>query len=202
MAYVYRHIRLDNNKPFYIGIGITEGYKRAYSEKDRNKYWKNIVDKAPYEVEIMLDNLTWEEACEKEIEFITLYGRKDLNEGTLVNMTSGGDGVKGKIMGFEQKNKISLSKKGHECYNDIERNKKISKALKGIPQTYHIESVIKAKSIPVLQYNKQGNLIKEWFSGKEAARTLKLQQAGINGACKGKYKSAGGFIWKYKNEVV
>ena len=40
MAYLYRHIRLDNNEVFYIGIGSdSEGYyKRAKSHKYRNYY--------------------------------------------------------------------------------------------------------------------------------------------------------------------
>jgi hypothetical protein len=97
MAYVYRHIRLDKNEPFYIGIAKDEfkNCERAYSKYYRNKYWHNIVNKNQYEVKIILDNLTWEEACEKEIEFIKLYGRADLKTGSLVNMTDGGDGFKG-----------------------------------------------------------------------------------------------------------
>ena len=91
MTYLYRHIRLDKQEIFYIGIGSSKNYKRAYSKNNRNSYWHNIA-KNGYEVEIMLDNLTWEEACEKEKGFIKLYGRKDLNEGTLVNMTDGGEG--------------------------------------------------------------------------------------------------------------
>jgi hypothetical protein len=35
--------------------------------------------------------LTWEQACEKEIEFIKLYGRIDLGTGCLANLTDGGD---------------------------------------------------------------------------------------------------------------
>lgn len=97
MAYVYRHIRLDKNEPFYIGIAKDEfkNCERARSKYYRNKYWHNIVNKTPYEVEIMLENLSWEEACEKEIEFIKLHGRVDLKTGSLVNMTDGGDGFKG-----------------------------------------------------------------------------------------------------------
>lgn len=97
MAYVYRHIRLDKNEPFYVGIAKDE-YKnceRAYSKYYRNKHWHNIINKSHYEVEIILDDLTWEEACKKEIEFIKLYGRADLKTGSLVNMTDGGDGFKG-----------------------------------------------------------------------------------------------------------
>ena len=36
MAFVYRHIRLDNGNPFYIGIGKSEA--RAYSTKGRSKF--------------------------------------------------------------------------------------------------------------------------------------------------------------------
>lgn len=90
MAIVYTHIRLDKNEPFYVGIGKT--LRRAYRTDSRNDYWKNI-SKNGYKVEILYDNLTWEEACEKEKELITLYGRKDNRTGILCNMTNGGDGV-------------------------------------------------------------------------------------------------------------
>ena len=91
MAYIYRHIRLDKDEVFYIGIGSDLDYKRAYKNTQRSKYWMNIANLG-YEVEIMLEDLTWEKACEKEKEFIRIYGRKDLNNGTLVNMTDGGEG--------------------------------------------------------------------------------------------------------------
>jgi len=96
MAYVYRHIRLDKNEPFYIGIGNDNSYKRAYNKYDRNYIWKNIINKTKYKVEIILDGLSWKEACEKEKEFIEMYGRIDLKTGSLVNLTSGGDGVIGR----------------------------------------------------------------------------------------------------------
>jgi hypothetical protein len=93
MAYVYRHIRLDKNEPFYIGIGEKE--KRAYSIYDRSALWKKIVKKSNYEVEILFYDLTWEKACEKEKEFIKLYGRIDLKNGCLANLTDGGEGATG-----------------------------------------------------------------------------------------------------------
>jgi len=84
MAYLYRHIRLDKNVPFYIGIGkYDDQFKRAYSVKNRNVYWNNIVNLTEYKVQIMLSNLTWEQACEKEIEFIALY-KKILNQAHYV----------------------------------------------------------------------------------------------------------------------
>jgi len=106
MAYVYRHIKLDKNEVFYVGIGSDEKYERSKTSKNRNLHWHNITKKTPYEVEIILDNLTWEEACEKEKEFIRLYGRRDLKEGTLVNMTDGGEGAFGILVSEETKQKI------------------------------------------------------------------------------------------------
>lgn len=120
MAYVYRHIRLDKNEPFYIGIGKTE--KRAYDKRGRNKIWKDIVSKCQYEVEVLFYNISWEEACKKEIEFINLYGRKDLGKGTLANLTDGGEGALNGIISKEHKNKIAESNK-RRVFTDEQRKK-------------------------------------------------------------------------------
>ena len=77
MAYIYRHIRLDKNEPFYIGIGSDSDFKRALSSKDRNTHWHNIKTKSNYKIDILLKDLTWEEACNKEKEFIDLYEKED-----------------------------------------------------------------------------------------------------------------------------
>lgn len=95
MAYVYRHIRLDKNEPFYIGIGSDSNYKRAYTKRSRNQHWENITNITNYEVEILIDNISFEYACKKEIEFILLYGRIDKKNGSLVNLTDGGQGTLG-----------------------------------------------------------------------------------------------------------
>lgn len=124
MAYLYRHIRKDINQPFYIGIGSDNDgkFKRAYQKFSykRNQHWHNIVNKTEYEVEIVMDDLTWEEACLKEIEFIELYGRTDLDKGPLVNKTRGGEGTVGSIHPHteETKLKISLSTKGIKKHSE------------------------------------------------------------------------------------
>lgn len=104
MAIVYKHITKGTNQVFYIGIGKTK--KRAYNKsKDRSIFWHNIA-KRGYNVEVLLENLTWEEACEKEKELISLYGRRDLGLGPLVNMTDGGDGGNGIVESEETREKI------------------------------------------------------------------------------------------------
>lgn len=54
-------------------------------------------------------------------------------------------------------------------------------------------------SKPVLQYDLDGNFIKEWNSPLEASITLFGKKVfSIYECCNGKRKSAGGYIWKYK----
>lgn len=54
---------------------------------------------------------------------------------------------------------------------------------------------------PVLQFDKSGNFIAEYESGIEASRKTGINRHDISQCCLGLYhhKSAGGFIWKYKN---
>lgn len=142
MAIVYSHTRLDNDTVFYIGIG--NEYKRACSKHSRNSYWNNIVSKADYKVNILFENLTWDEACKKEVELISLYGRKDLKKGLLANLTDGGDGVKGhsqetidkitkvhkgRIQSEEEILKRVNSRKGY--FHSAETKNKMSSSAKG-----------------------------------------------------------------------
>ena len=82
---VYRHRRLDNYEIFYVGIAST--LYRPYNKTSRNKFWKNIVSKTNYNVEIIATVEDWETACELEKFLIQEYGRRDLKTGTLVNMS-------------------------------------------------------------------------------------------------------------------
>lgn len=164
MAIVYKHVTKDTGVTFYIGIGKSD--QRAYSTAQRTKIWKSIVKKHSYTVEILDTNLTWEEACKKEKELITLYGKKSLGTGTLVNITDGGDGRLGAYPSEDTKKKMSDSHKGinnwskgyvrkeeskiklrnyYEKYGSPnkgrvkteEHKKKISDSLKGRPGTWN-----------------------------------------------------------------
>ena len=55
----------------------------------------------------------------------------------------------------------------------------------------------KKNSIPILQISKDGTFVKEWPSAREAERKLGIHQSSICNCLKGRYKSAGGFIWRY-----
>lgn len=55
-----------------------------------------------------------------------------------------------------------------------------------------------AKSKPIYQYTKVGEFIREWQSATHAEKELNIPQGNICQCCKGKYKSAGGYTWQYK----
>ena len=97
MPHVYRHIRLDTNMPFYVGIGQDDTLIRAYEDRKgrRSDWWLRIAKKYGFSVDILFEDISIEEAKKKEIEFINLYGREDLGTGTLINQTDGGDGCNG-----------------------------------------------------------------------------------------------------------
>ena len=59
----------------------------------------------------------------------------------------------------------------------------------------HNEKVSNSRKKPILQYDLDGNFIREW---KCAADVGKEVQANIVNCLKGRCKTAYGFIWKYK----
>jgi hypothetical protein len=62
-----------------------------------------------------------------------------------------------------------------------------------------IKPFVKRKtSKPILQYDLDGNFIKEWESISECARILNLNKSGISQVCTGRVKTCAGFIWKFK----
>ena len=209
MPIVYRHIRIDKNEPFYVGIGNNE--KRAYCKKGRNKLWQNIVSKSKYDVEILLQDLTWEQACEKEKEFIYIYGRKDLGKGTLVNMTDGGDGNNN--FSKETREKISKAHLGNQygkgwkptkqqienikngmkgkCKSNITsfKDNHISwnKGTKGVMKknitSFNCENLPKAVSVIDILTNKTYKTI------REAAKDININEKTLQSMLKGRFKN-------------
>ena len=58
------------------------------------------------------------------------------------------------------------------------------------------ERVAEKCSKKVYQYTLDGKFVKEWSSTKECGRNGYIQQA-ISACCRGRYKTAHGFIWSY-----
>lgn len=52
---------------------------------------------------------------------------------------------------------------------------------------------------PVFQFTKKGEFVSEFVSLNEASRQAGVHHGHISKVCKGERKSAGGFVWRYKN---
>lgn len=110
--YIYCHKKKESGVIFYIGLGSTKNYKRAYSKIDRNKIWKSIVNKYDYDVEILCDNLTELEAVILEIKLINHLGKLINKSGDLCNIADGGKGSKGFKHSLKYKENMSKRLKG------------------------------------------------------------------------------------------
>jgi len=95
----------------------------------------------------------------------------------------------GKSVSLETRNKMSISSKNKPKSKDHINNMMNNR-------TSVIEGVKLANSKPILQYDLEDNLIKEWSSITEAKKIIK---GDINACCNNKQKTAGGFKWKLKN---
>lgn len=56
----------------------------------------------------------------------------------------------------------------------------------------------KANSIPILQFNLDSQFIKKWDSTMQIERELGFYHSNISNCCRGKYKTAYGFVWMYQ----
>ncbi|KKM99136.1 hypothetical protein LCGC14_1150820 [marine sediment metagenome] len=114
--YVYMYLDLDN-VPFYIGKGKDNRYKASkHLHKCRsNPFLKNKIRKvgvANIRIHFLHRNISEEEAFHWERYWIKYIGRRNLEAGTLCNLTDGGEGDSGRIVSEETRQKISKMKKG------------------------------------------------------------------------------------------
>lgn len=59
-----------------------------------------------------------------------------------------------------------------------------------------------SKSKEVSQYSRDGDFIKSWYCASDASRELNIRVSHIRECCLNQRKSAGGYIWRNKNEPL
>jgi len=187
-----------NGIPFYIGKTIQDLKKRFQSHKIKR------LNSEIYEIDIVSDD-EWRFWESWYIELFKSWGFE------LENKNDGGGGRgPGWVSSPERNNKIKQSLINHSQYYDKDVREKISKGNK-IPKPFsnqHKQNMGIAKrkqAKPVLQYDLEGNLIKEWESKGQAALWIKEQTgktsnltSQIKDCILGKQKTALGYKWKYK----
>ncbi len=98
-----------------------------------------------------------------------------------------------------QKEQVSLANKGKIVSAETRLKLKIANHGKKLCESAY-ENSAKVRRKPVIQYDLQGNFIKEWNSAKFAGKELNISKSGITACCKQQHKTAGGFKWEYKNK--
>jgi len=151
--YTYSHNKPDGT-PFYIGKGIG---RRAYS-KNRNEYWKRIVAKYGYEVQILAHWNTEKEALDHEVLLIACM--KDMGI-ELCNLTDGGEGANGYKHKEEHKAKLKGNTYGASTWGMTFKGKKHS-----------AESRAKMSYVRIGNKNKAGTTLSEESKAKISASNL------------------------------
>lgn len=211
---VYMHKNKINNK-IYIGITYqntkNRWRKNGLGYKKQKQFYNAICKYGwdNFEHIILFENLTKDEACQKEQELIKKYKSNDRNYG--YNLSEGGEsGSKGShwIMSKETKRKMSEKLKGHISWNKgmkytKEQKNKISIATKKAMQNPEIKNKLhKKKTINKNTWKKvvcvETNEIFE--SIIEASKNKKCKDSDISKVCKGKRKTCGGYHWRYYEE--
>ena len=163
----------------------------------------------------VIEECSVEELNEREIYWIEYYD--SFNNG--YNMTLGGEACNGtndkKVYQYDLSGKlIGEYKSAHEAARQLGLQfTNICKVCRGERKTtggfgwsYEKKTVeepiktITKHNTKVIQYDKSGNYIAEYKSAKEAWRKTGISDTTIGLVCKGKGKTAGGFVWKYKDE--
>lgn len=88
--YVYIHRKKINGEVFYVGKGSGN---RAWAKHGRSLFWKRVVAKHDYTVEIVINGVQEWFAFEHEKSLIAYYGMRKDGCGTLVNSSEGLDTV-------------------------------------------------------------------------------------------------------------
>lgn len=208
----------------YIGQSINilkrwnSGYKN-YNCKSQIKLYNSLNKYGPenhkFEIicECELDELDQLETLYKKWEFCKV--NKKWSNVLFCGLYDNGGGPKNQ----ETKNKISetLKNNNHSKYYTEEIKKKISEANKGKKgvnkgkkRSQEIRDKISKSnrgvtrnSKPVLQYDLEGNFIKEWENQTEISKLYGISQSCISDCCMGKSKTSLRYIWRYKiNESI
>lgn len=201
MAIVYAHKKKSNDEVFYIGISTN--YRRPYQvhSSQRSDLWLKYYNKYGRTVEIIEEDVSWEQACELEMFLIELIGRVHLNTGPLVNLTAGGDeGSTGYKFTDKQRKNLSDAHIGQSRPHTEETKEKIRISNTGKKITgERLENMRLVGRRPVAQYTPSGEFIATFNSLKEAGELTGISNATIGSVARHRkhFNTAGGYVWKY-----
>ena len=174
-SYIGQSVDLQKRKWAFLHFGDRYGGQKI--NRARKKY--NHKSLWNYKV---LEYCGIDKLNECERYYIELYDT--INNG--YNCESGGN--ENKIVSDEVKRKLSEAKKGE---NNPMYGKHCDDETKDKIRLRHNK--------PVIQFTKEGTFVAEYESALVAKNITGIDSSNISKCCLGKFKSAGGFKWSYKN---
>lgn len=216
---VYMHTSPNNKR--YIGITSQKPERRwrknGVGYKDHLYFWRAIQKYGwdNFKHDILYDNLTKEEAEQKEVELIAYYNSNNIDFG--YNMSIGGEsGSKGYKHTEEQRRQMSETRKGkgngmygkHHTVESIEKGRiKHLRENLSSDTIYKMSIAKKGKKRSSESIKKQVETISNkvicletsvvYNGTKEAGRLNNIDPSCISKVCRGERKTAGGFHWCY-----
>jgi group I intron endonuclease len=226
---IYKLIDPNNSEIRYIGMTFKslrvrlqahcsekgKSHKISWIQKLKRNNLKPIIE----EVESGIS--TYDFACEREIFWI----KKHFDGGyNLTNSNTGGN--KNKIMSESVRKKMSESRKKYIEDNPVliseETRKRISASTKkrfenpleieklkisnkkyedSKTEEEKLNDILKQDCKSVLKFDRDMNLVDEFPSIRDAMRKTGIHRSNIKKCCDEKVKSAGGFIWRFKDNI-
>lgn len=204
---VYCHTLIEDNRR-YIGITCMKPSLRWRKKGQRyksNRYFYNAIQKYGwnnFKHEILYEELSKEEAKEKEIELIKKYNTQDDKYG--FNLTAGGES--GFSPNKSTREKMRKSAKGNKSHLGCKNSQEMKENMRKIKNSYWQSEENKAKhkeacqvfAKKVAKIDKNTNeIIKIYSSLTEASKGF--DKGNIGKCCNNKlnYNTAYGYKWMY-----
>lgn len=204
---VYKHTNKANGK-VYIGITSQETrirWNHGWGYQGCPHFWRAIQKYGwdGFEHEVLMEGLSHDEANRMEVALIAAYRSAEYDYG--YNVSLGGNTC-GKHS-EETKRKLGEVRRGK--HHTEESRRKMSEAHKG--KVFSAELIQKFKMAqfggkhhrarPVCQMSLSGEFIERYDCIADAERRTGICNQNIGKCCRGRRANAGGFQWKYAEEV-
>ena len=165
----------------YEDPSLIENYDLAIVDITQTWICHHILGEQ-YSRQYLIENGLYLNRPASELRFVTKHEHNDLH-------------LKGVPRSEATKQAISDAQKGVPKGPMSEAHKKaISYAMTGVPKPWKYKKV--------LQFTKSGEFVREWPSMTAIWQELGIRQGNISACCQDNRKSAGGFIWKFKQKDI